>query len=65
MQNQASGVRNAKPQEFRLSRRVAASFNNLLETNRRHASPRDAVRRFGRRVYARIGVPGSGRSANR
>jgi len=31
MKNQASDVRNAKPQEFRLPRRVAASFNKTVQ----------------------------------
>jgi len=65
MQNQASGVRNAKPQEFRLSRRVAASFNHFLETNRLPAFALGAGSQFEPVVHARASTFEGGRSGKR
>jgi hypothetical protein len=46
-------------------RRVAASFNQTLETNCRTASPLDAGRQLERAVHARPYVSGGSRSAIR
>ena len=40
-------------------------WNNLPETNRRHASPLGAAKQFGRAAYARGSAFGGGRAAKR